>query len=249
LILLAGLGSTHRIWGELPQLLGRTFLVVCPDNRGVGGSHGGEPFTLHGAVDELVSVLDHLGIERAPILGASMGGLIAVSAALDIPARVDRLVLASCAAHLSRHGRRSLALLARLIEVLAPEEIGPALMTLAFAPPFQERFPGFVSEAAALYGLAPADVDGTLHQARHLLKGWDLRPRLAEVHAPTLVLAGARDAVVAVEDTATLEKLIPGAKLVTVPDAGHSVLAEAGQELLATVTSFLTLKPGPPPLV
>ncbi len=239
-MLLAGLGSTSRIWGELPGLLGRRLTVICPDNRGVGGSRGGQPFSVSGAVLELQVVLDHLGIAVASVLGASMGGLIALAAALDAPGRIGRLVLASCAAHLSKHGRRSLELLARLLDLFPPAEIGTALMTLAFAPPFHERFPAFVSDAAGLYGLDPDDVEGARHQVRHLLEGWDHRPRLTNVHRPTLVLSGGRDAVVAAEDTATIAAAIPEAELVTIASAGHSVLAEGGEAVLSRVLGFLT---------
>jgi len=239
-VLLAGLGSTSRIWGDLPRLLGRRFTVICLDNRGVGGSREGQPFSVPGAVVELTAVLDHLEIDKAAILGASMGGLIALTTALEAPERTGQLVLLSCAAHLSRHGRRSLELLARLLDLFPPAEIGTALMTLAFAPPFQERFPAFVSDAAGLYGLDPDDVEGTRHQVRHLLEGWDHRPRLTNVHCPTLVLSGGRDAVVAAEDTATIAAAVPEAELVTIASAGHSVLAEGGEAVLSRVLGFLT---------
>jgi 3-oxoadipate enol-lactonase len=238
LVLLAGLGSTSRVWGQLPELLGRSFMVICPDNRGVGRSRGGEPFTIAGAGREVTTVLDALEIGRAGLLGASMGGTIALGTAIAHPGRVSGLVLASCAAHLSRHGRRSLGLLARLLEVLPPEDFGRELMTLAFAPPFHERFPGFVSEAARLYGLEEEDVYGTRVQAQHLLQGWDLRPELPRLDVPSLVLAGERDAIVAHEDTAELAA-IPDAELVVLADVGHSVLAEGGERVLSRATSFL----------
>jgi len=52
LLLLAGLGSRARLWGELPRLLSDRFTVLAPDNRGVGGSRGGDPFSLEGAADD-----------------------------------------------------------------------------------------------------------------------------------------------------------------------------------------------------
>lgn len=238
LVLLAGLGSTSQVWGQLPELLGRSSTVICPDNRGVGGSRGGDPFTIAGAGGELTAVLDALEIDRATLLGVSMGGAIALGTAIASPDRVNGLVLVSCAAHLSNHGRQTLDLLARLLDVLPPAEFGRRLMTLAFAPPFHERFPSFVSEAARLYGLAPGDVEGTRLQVRHLLQGWDLRPELPTLYEPCLVLSGARDAIVAPEDTAELAS-IPDTRLEVFPDLGHSVLAEGGENVLSRVTSFL----------
>ena len=64
LVLIAGLGATCRIWGSLPELLGRQFRVIAVDNRGVGGSRAGEPFTLAGAANDLRAVLDDRGVAR-----------------------------------------------------------------------------------------------------------------------------------------------------------------------------------------
>ncbi len=63
-VLLAGLGSTTRIWGNLPAVMGRNFRVIAIDNRGVGGSAMGRPFTLHGMAEDLEAVLD--ARERRP---------------------------------------------------------------------------------------------------------------------------------------------------------------------------------------
>ncbi len=239
LLLLAGLGATRRLWGELPQLLGRHFRVVSPDNRGVGCSRGGAPFTLDGAADDLLLLLDHLGLERAHLLGVSMGGTIALATALRAPGRCDRLALLSCPAHLSQHGQRLLSLLRELMLCLPPERFGPALMRLAFAPPAHEQMAGFVDQAGSLYGLDRLDLPGALAQADHLLAGFDLRPRLAGLERPTLVLSGRRDAVVATEDTAAVAAAIPGATLVEVEAAGHSLLAEGGGAVLGRVVDFL----------
>lgn len=239
LVLVAGLGSTGAIWGELPRLLGRRFTVLAPDNRGVGASRDGTPFTLAGAVDDLVRVLDHRGHDRASLLGASMGGLVAVHTALGAPDRVDRVVALSCAAHLSAHGRRLLEVLRDLLLYLPPERVGHALMTLAFAPPAHETMAGFIREATVLYGLDPADAVGALAQVEHLLEGWDLRTRLTGLSVPTLVVTGLRDPVVAPEDTADLARLIPGAERLDLPQAAHSVLAEGGAEVLERVVTFL----------
>ncbi len=239
LVLLAGVGATSRIWGELPRRLARRFRVLAPDNRGVGASRGGGRFTLEGAADGVAAVLDALGIERAGLLGASMGGTVALATACRHPRRVAAMVLASCTARLDRHGRRMLELLRALLLHLPPPVVGEALMALAFAPPFQESHPGFVDTAAGLYGLDPEDVGGTLAQLEHLLQGFDLTVAARSCRVPALVLAGTRDPLVAVEATRALAAALPRARLLEFADAGHSVLAEAGESALAEVERFL----------
>jgi len=239
LVLVAGLGSSNRIWGDLPSVLGRHFTVIAIDNRGIGGSRSGHPFSLTDAALDVVAAVDGRGHHRFALLGASMGGVIALTTAIEAPRRVGCLVLASCAARLTRHGRRSLELLRDLLRHLPPERVGPALMTIAFAPPFSRRFPGLVDEAARLYGLDPADQPGATDQVERLLVGWDLRPKLAELEIPALVLSGDHDPIVAPEDSAELARTLPSAELVTVAGAAHSVLAEGGRETLERVLAFL----------
>ncbi len=238
-VLLAGLGASHRIWGELPALLARRFRVIALDNRGVGASRAGRSFTFPRAVDDLQAVLDVLSIPKATLLGASMGGSIALAAAARLPARLTAVVAASCAARLSRHGRRSLELLRTLLCSLPPEEVGRALMSLAFAPPFAERYPEFVAEAERLYGLDEDDVPGALAQVEHLLAGWDLTGDLAGCRVPALLLAGRRDPIVAVEDTIQAAEALPRAETLVLDEAAHSVLAEGGEEVLHAVGGFI----------
>jgi pimeloyl-ACP methyl ester carboxylesterase len=238
-VLVSGLGATRRLWGELPQILGRQFTAITLDNPGVGQSRGGERFTFDGAADDLVEAVQRLSHERCSLLGASLGGVIVVRAALRHPEAISRLVVASSAARLTGHGTRMLGMLRRLLQHLPAEEFGSSLMSLAFAPPFHERMPGFVKEAAGLYGLDPEDVPGAIAQAEHMLEGWDDRPRLRELGTPALVLSGRRDPIVATEDTAEIAEVMPNASLITLPDAAHSVLAEGDAELLERVIAFL----------
>ena len=237
LLLVAGLGSTMRIWGDLPRVLAPRFTVLTVDHRGVGGSRDVTPFSLEAAADDLAAVLDERGIGRCVAVGASMGGLVVAQLLATRPERLSAAVLASTAARLTSHGRRIMALMRDLFQSLPPGRVGAALMSLAFAPRFQERFPALVDTAARQYGLDPEDVPGALAQAECLLEGWDLREALSAVSVPSLVLAGGLDPIVSRHDTEELARALR-TELVVVPDAAHSVLAEGGRELLERVIRF-----------
>jgi pimeloyl-ACP methyl ester carboxylesterase len=239
-ILFAGVGATSRIWGNMPTMMSRRFRVIAVDNRGVGGSRAGQPFSFSGAVRDVEAVLDARNIDRAAVFGASMGGLLALMTALRIPGRISRVAVASAAARLSVHGRRLLELFQDLLLYAPPERAGAALMTLAFAPPFHEKFAGFVDETIDLYGIDEADLPGTMLQVDELLRGWDIRHELHTLEVPALVLCGDRDPVVAPEDTVELAESLPQADLVRVPCGAHSVLAEGGEAILDRVTDFLS---------
>ncbi len=239
LLLLAGLGSRARLWGELPGLLARSFRVLAPDNRGVGGSRSGAPFTLAGAAADAAAVLEECEAVPAAVLGVSMGGLIACHLAAGYPQHVARLVVASCAPRLTPSHRRVLRFFELALSRLTPAEAAEMLMAFAFAPSFADRYPGFVDQAARLWTLDPADLPGALAQIAHLRGGWDLAPLLAAIACPTLVLAGELDPLVPATATRELAAAIPGARYRELPQAAHSVLAEGGLDLLHEVTRFL----------
>ena len=239
LLLIAGLASRARLWGELPRLLAGRFTVLAPDNRGVGGSRGGAPFTVAGAADDAIAVVRHAGFESAGVLGVSMGGLLACELALRHPGLVDRLVAASCAARLTRSHRRVLRFFELVLTRLSPAEAAEALMAFAFGASFADRYPGFVDPVATLWTLEEADVPGALAQLAALRTGWDLRERLAGLSCQALALAGELDPLVPASATRELAAAIPGCRYREVRGAAHSVLAEGGAALLNEVVEFL----------
>ena len=96
LVLLAGLGYPGWEWHRMAPLLASHFLVITPDNRGTGRSDKpAGPYTASLLAADTVGLLDVLGIDRAVVMGHSMGGFIAQALALEHPARVAALILAS----------------------------------------------------------------------------------------------------------------------------------------------------------
>ena len=240
LLLLAGLGSRARLWGDLPRLLADRFTVLAPDNRGVGGSRGGDPFTLKGSADDAALVIADAGFPGAGVIGVSMGGLIACQLAVRHADAVHRLVVASCGARLTPSHLRVLRFFELAFTRLDPSEAAQALMAFAFASTFADKYPGFVDQAARLWTLDPEDRPGALAQLEHLRTGWDMRPQLAGIACPTLVLAGELDPLAPAAFARELAAAIPEARYREVPGAAHSVLAEGGSAVLNEVVEFLS---------
>jgi pimeloyl-ACP methyl ester carboxylesterase len=89
-----GLTGTHAEFHALADQLGAEATIVAPDLRGRGGSAtAGPPYGFSVHADDLVAVMDHLGVERATVLGHSMGGFVAAGTARRHPERVDQVVL------------------------------------------------------------------------------------------------------------------------------------------------------------
>ena len=96
-LLIPGLGTTCAMWDGVTEELSKSFTLIVLDNRGLGKSVAKRPpQSLADFAIDLVELLDHLQLERAHVVGLSLGGIIAQQLALDHPSRVDRLVLISC---------------------------------------------------------------------------------------------------------------------------------------------------------
>ena len=93
-LLMHGLGYTREGWGPVRELLARRYRVVSYDNRGIGQSEiPPGPYTVEQLAGDAVQVLDEAGVERAHVVGTSLGGFAAQVLAAERPERVDRLVL------------------------------------------------------------------------------------------------------------------------------------------------------------
>lgn len=239
ILLVAGLGSTVRLWGELPGLLARRCAVVAMDNRGVGGSRLGEPFTLTGAADDLALLAEELCLGPLSVLGVSMGGLVAVRAAARHPTLIHRLAAVSCGLRSTPSHDRVLRFFELVLTRLPPHQAAEALMAFAFSAAFTDTYPGFVDQAARLWAPDAADLPGVLGQLTHLRAGFDLSDDARVISCPTLVVAGALDPIVPASASRELAAAIAGAEYREVPGAAHSVLAEGGPQLLEEVLGFL----------
>jgi pimeloyl-ACP methyl ester carboxylesterase len=242
LVLAMGIGGSCRGWLPLqvPELSKhRTTLIF--DYPGVGKSDPGEPsFTTAGLADTLAGLLAALGIERADVLGAFMGGMVAQELALRHPARVDRLVLVGTYARadakrrmLLKHWRdlaRSDAPLAALVRdrLLWTAEDDTIAQTDLI-----EAMIGFFTRDGA-----PLTAETFAAQCAACL-AHDTSARLSEIHKPTLVLCGRNDQLTPVKLHQQLAEGIEHARLVTLSYGAHLVMVESVETFNRTVLQFL----------
>ncbi|HEX5724660.1 MAG TPA: alpha/beta fold hydrolase [Longimicrobiaceae bacterium] len=219
-VLLHGLSGSARWWARnLPALAAR-YRVLVPDVVGFGRSRVRGPLP---DVPTLAAVLagwmEAAGVERGHLVGHSMGGHLSIHLAARFPERVARLVLVA-AAGLPR------ALSPRLVmrfvyEVLPPRRWG------------DPRFlPTIWGDAVAA---GPAAV---LRALRHVLRD-DVRPLLARIAAPTLLVWGERDVLVPPEHGRELRRRISGARLLVLPGAYHNAMVDRAEDFNAAVLAFL----------
>jgi pimeloyl-ACP methyl ester carboxylesterase len=237
LLLLHGLGYARWGWEPVVDDLAEANEVVLLDNRGIGESDApAGPYTVSDMAGDAVAVLDAAGLERAHVLGTSLGGMIALQVALDHPERVDRLVLA-CA---TPGGVGAAPMPERTVRLLAEAQALPAEVALrrfienAFGPgpdPAQiERILKHrISTAQAPAAWAAQAAAGAAFDV------WD---RLPEIRARTLVLTGDQDAVVDPKNSELLAARIPEARLEVFPGCGHLFFWEQPMQFVETVKEF-----------
>jgi 3-oxoadipate enol-lactonase len=239
LLMLQGLGTDSRGWALQRVPLGRRYRCFAVDNRGVGGSKAApRPFSLEQMAQDAIAVLDAEGIDRAHVMGASMGGAIAQIIGARYPERVRSLVLA-CTACRHHEWRRELfeewsdAVLERGMSALTGEGL-----SWLIGPRLQRRFGIWINLLAGI--VLQASPENFVAQVQAILDmDDDLRFELQSMPAPTLVITGSQDLLTPLGDAEELAELIPHARLVELRGAAHGLMVESPSAFNRAVLSFL----------
>ena len=220
LVLLHGLAGSGAWWKRNMPALSSAFRVMAIDLPGFGSSHPDARLILDEAPAQVAALLGDLGVERAHVIGHSMGGLVAGALAADYPERVDRLVLVD-AGFLS------------LDPILRHRITGP-LRTLPWTSP--TILPILLRDAVRAGPVRMARVTAEL-----LRKDW--RHKLPAITAPTLVVWGEHDRVCNLHIGERIAATVPGARLVVIPGAGHNPMWEKQAAFDREVLHFLGADP------
>jgi 3-oxoadipate enol-lactonase len=237
LVLVHGLGYARWGWEPVADALAERFQVVLLDNRGIGESEApAGPYTAAEMADDVVRVFDEAGIERAHIVGTSLGGMIAQELALRTE-RVERLVLV-CTTPGGPSAAPMPKVTAQLIAEAASMEPLVALRRFvenALAPGAPEELVERIL-AHRLRTAQPPAAWAAQAAAGMSFDAWD---RLPELRAPTLVLHGTEDVVVDPANSTLLVERIPDARLEWFPGCGHLLFWEEPERFVALVGEFL----------
>lgn len=237
-LLVHGLGYARWGWEPVVDGLAERLRVCLFDNRGIGESDSPEgPYSARTMAEDAVAVLDAAGLERAHVVGTSLGGMVAQELALGWPERVDRLVLVCTTAGLQG--------------VPMPEQT-VRLFASAGTLPVEEALRRFVENSLAP-GAEPELVE-RIYERRLAnpfgLAGWqaqaaagmsfDSFDRLGAIAAPTLVMHGTEDAVIDIRNSELLAQRIPDARLEIFEGGGHLFMWEQPERFVEAVTEFLS---------
>jgi 3-oxoadipate enol-lactonase len=228
LLLIMGFGGDHTAWAFQMAALAARYRVIAFDNRGVGQTDAPDhPYTTRLMARDALGLMDALDVERAHVIGISMGGMIAQELALECPARVRSLHL-GCT--LARPDTYLLALNRAWREMRIAMGREATLRTLAlwlFAPTtFAER-PELLETLlqTSLANPYPQTLTGFLRQGE-AVAAHDTLERLSTIRCPTLVSVAEDDILVPPRFSRAIASRIAGAELAVIPAAGHGYFLE-----------------------
>lgn len=242
LVLIHGLGASTFTFRRILPDLARRFRVVALDLKGFGFSERPDgDYALSTQAELVRQVMDQLDIDRASVLGHSMGGAVAMRLALACPERVERLILASSASDVEL-GRRTwgAAIIGRMLPIAAPFTLHNRRFR-EFSLKSGYYDPGRCTEDVIEGYMLPGMVRGYLRALGNTMAHWRHDPPLhpEEITQPTLVLWGAEDRWLPPSRGERLHRLIPGSRLALVEGGGHLFLEEQPQAALRLIEEFL----------
>jgi 3-oxoadipate enol-lactonase/4-carboxymuconolactone decarboxylase len=222
LLLLCPIGTELHAWDPLIPALARHHRVIRCDTRGHGKSPAPKgPYTIAELGSDVIALLDGLGVPRASVCGSSLGGMIAMWLAVHEPARVDRLALLCTAAQLGTaqgwHER------AAQVRAQGTREAGKQSVPRWFTPAFAARMPALIAEMEDMVARTPAEGYAACCEA---VASWDIRPQLASIAAPTLVIAGAEDAATTPAYAYAIGAAVPECRVEVIAGAAHFAAVE-----------------------
>jgi esterase len=242
LVIMHGLLGSARNWGSLSKRFAQEgFRVILPDLRNHGRSPH-HPITSYPAMaGDVVALLDSLGVERAAILGHSMGGKVAMTMALTQPERVERLLALDVApVAYQGHGFSHYIAAMRSAPVAQTErraDIDAFLQAVAPEPAIRAFLLSNLAREGERFVWQPNLP--ALQDAMDAIVGWP--PSLAGTRydGPTLFLAGGASGYVRTEHHGLIRALFPQATIDHIADAGHWVHAENPGAFLRQSLGFL----------
>lgn len=245
LVLLHAFPLDHGMWLR-QEPLGESLRLIVPDLRGFGGSTGSVPRGIADLADDVAALLDGLHLERpAVICGVSMGGYVAQHVAARHPDRVAALVLVDTKLEADTPEARAARVdLAGKVGRLGQSILADAMIPRLLAVPRSDADPAVVARHAENRALLQALVErqpvATIQAALAALGDRpDMTAALARVEVPTLLVVGAEDQITPPACLEAAEAVIPNAKLLIVPAAGHLVPLEAPEVFNRAIVEFL----------
>jgi pimeloyl-ACP methyl ester carboxylesterase len=226
-VFVCGLGAELTVWRFQVAELSKHRQVICFDNRGAGRTSApDEPNSVAQMTEDLAALLEHLKVERASIVGWSMGGVIAQSYALKHPARVARLILMCSFAETDGFVRAAISNWVNMRRSnMSYEHVVRYLARIVYSPALANNAKAYEAFIQAMVASPYRQTDHGFFRQADALIAYRRPANLGDIKTPVIVLAGEWDQLTPKYLSEELAAAIPGAKLKVMP-GGHSGMAE-----------------------
>ncbi len=244
-LLLHGWLNSWAVWRPTVQLLGQDFRVYALDFFGFGESGSqSEDYSVANFVSMVDQFMDRMGIIKAPLIGHSMGGTVALSAAIRYPEKVVKV--AAVGAPIQGSSLSPLLRLAAYPRWISLGENQPALYNLfqGVFLPFLRGYAYLMAKDGKMVGeMLTADVSkltaGSFFESIGTLRQTDLRPRLGELRMPVFGGYGKKDIIVDPKQSKVLKQFVPHSRVEWFEHSGHFPMLDESEKFHAAVRDFL----------
>ncbi len=249
-VLLHGSLFNSFTWNELFDFFDERGRVIAYDQIPYGLSEklvegnwtGSNPYSGEAAIEQLISLLDKLGIEKAVLVGNSYGSVLALQTAHTHPDRVEALILADSAVFIQE------SVPAGIIKLPQVQKLGPLFgRMIGSSESFVRQTyldPSAIDEKRMRLTLIHTEVDGWDEAMWEYLQEWgespiDVTGKLFAISQPALVITGGNDTVVPVADSERLANTLPNADYAVLPSCGHAPQEECPERFEDAVNTWL----------
>lgn len=238
LIGLTGKDSNMDWWNPaIKAALSERNRFIMLDHRGTGRSDAPtEAYEISDMAKDVIGLMDALDIEKAHILGQSMGGMIAQELAIENPSRVSKLILCSTTCGVKRvpPSFRMIKWLMQKKSTFSPENT----LNMLYSKSYIQEHPDLIASLVERMQISPSN-PRSMEIHHEASKNFDSYHRLGQISAPTLIIHGEDDWVFSPKHAKVLNRLIPNSKLILFPHAGHGVFSQEQSKVLEEIYSFI----------
>jgi 3-oxoadipate enol-lactonase len=237
-IFLHGFPFDHTIWGPLVPLLRENARLILPDLRGFGSSPvTDDVYTMRLQAEDIARLMDHLELEKAILVGHSMGGYVSLAFAQAYPGRLCGLGLVATQAAADTPERRQARF--KTAEAVAHKGARVVASNMVSMVTHHQELVKPISEL--ILRAHPSGIVGAL---KGMAERHDLTGGLSNIMVPAVVIAGTADQLLPRDRVETMAQMLPKGWLVEIPDTGHMLMMEDPQAVAAALRQLFEMVSG-----
>ena len=233
-----GTTQTTRSWWMQTQYFQKKYKILLYDARGQGQSDLGQAsLTLDAHVNDLIQLLDYLGVNRTHLVGLSHGARVACRFGAIAPERVDRIVLCGLGINLSPRTAALLHSWNHILNSSSLETLAWSMLPIVFGEPFLEQHKSILNKMVSVV-VKRNRADALKAHLRAMIHYLPVGDLISEVYPPTLIVTGNQDLIVQIDQSRALAKKLK-AHLIQLKGVGHSPNMEAPEAFNRIIGQFL----------